>query len=186
MRSDDRFSQKEKGSITVEMSISLFAFIVAFFAMMCLVKFVILYGYMQDTITDIAMEISVADYLVSGNDFQRIGFYQDMGNVFYDGYSSDGAIGPNVESVILSRNVHSSCVKGEFINLLSESTEDSSKLLEGLGLVGGIDGIDFSESRLEEAESNKWELKIVARYRVKISFLPSIVVKNKAVTRTWW
>ena len=175
----------DKGSVTVETAISLSVFIIAFFSLMCLVKFIILYGYVQDTVTDIAMEISAADYLMTDERGQYLSRYKEMGNIFYSNSTYEGGIG-GVYFMIWNQDLQTgSELQTEFSKLLSGNEWQSDELLEGLGLSGGVQGIDFSKSRLYKDSSGDPVVNVTAEYNVQIAFFKNIRVKNSATTTTW-
>ena len=108
-----------------------------------------------------------------------------MGDIFYSNSTYAGGIN-GIYFIIWHQNLlDANELPREFNKLLAGSDWQSDVLLEGLGVSGGINGIDFSKSRLYKDSGGDPVVSVTVEYNVKIAFFKDIRVKNTATTTTW-
>ncbi len=78
-----------------------------------------------------------------------------------------------------------SVIKTRFVGYMADGDEEKAdKFLEAVNVVNGLDGLDFSDSKIVNGD-----LRIVLKYELEYSFkiwgLGKVPVSQKAVTRMW-
>jgi len=176
----DRWEQK--GSITIEASISLvtFSLFLLFF-----LNFAILFrvqNIVGHGILNAAKGMSVENYWLGGVDDTKIGgmvnaivgLFADTGGMG-DVYASWGTAGGTVE-----------VAKGYFIDSITAAGGDAEadSRLKSLGIEGGVSGLDFSGTAVSDGK-----VTVRVSYKVKLFFpfypLEEVVMEQYASANLW-
>lgn len=112
-------------------------------------------------------------------------FLKSIGVIFVGNISSDlkAFLGGEIVRAMMSDYL-------EEMNKSGGGVYDPSKRLEYLGVVGGLDGIDFSQSKFNETvDGQKHSIDIVACYKIKpiapISIYKEMGMINRVTVRMW-
>ncbi len=206
---------KKSGSLTVEASIALPIFICVILSIILFIRILYVEQTMQHAITEAANEIGMYSYVYVGCGIDqasnRIG--EKIADVFnnnieefmnglklFSNKSTDlmkGSI--NNEALDLFKTLGDKTISIDMLNVVSlplikmfvmknlkEGDLDINKKLKYLGVVNGVEGLDFSDSRLLNDGDN---VKIVVKYKLKIplpiNFLSNINIKQNVLVRAW-
>lgn len=212
-----RKNKKNKGSLTVETLLFLIPFMLAFFTIINLARFVEAEMIIHHAITQTAKEISAYSYVLTKTEItgrmqqtnkksseftaevnDTINSVQDYINSFGSGdssaiYDSEQVVWDKVEAITsdpsaivsgvfslakskFSQNVMTgvagSLAKGSIKKQLSLMGDNPDEYLERLGVVGGMNGLDFSKSRWNSNESGKGNVQIVVTFQMKNNMFP--------------
>lgn len=69
-------------------------------------------------------------------------------------------------------NIAGQLAKGSIQNVLNLVTDDPDSYLENIGIVGGMDGLDFSKTEWLSEEEGKGGIKVVVIYSMKNTVFP--------------
>ena len=158
---------RSKGSLTVEASIALTAFM---FLVVTVLSFSRVYRA-QNLISHATLQtgqsLAIESYYretVSGGDtaesFSKLiklaGFFGwDTPGSWDDGYASLGDSGTNLHGI----------VKETFVYAIADTEGEANKILKSLGITEGMAGLDFSESKVSDKD-----IIITVKYKVKLPF----------------
>lgn len=122
---------------------------------------------------------SVSDF-AAGGDLQDVIDSRDEAQTQLSEYFSDpDALASGVMSVMKSgmENSVKTYLVGEFAkasikNSVGKITDDVDTYLENVGIVDGLDGLDFSQSKWMSVTEGKGDVKIVVTYTMKNNLFP--------------
>lgn len=126
---------------------------------------------------------SMSDFGSTGNTIDELTNIYNSGNAAYtqlsDFFSDPDAIASGVMAMVKSdvRGAAMTYVAGELSrasikNALGKITDDTNEYLTNLGVVDGLDGLDFSQSKWVSNSSGKGDVKIVVTYTMKNLLFP--------------
>ncbi len=207
--------KSERGAIVIEAVISLMTFMFAMSTLYCLYFPCVAQARIGAALNSAAKEISQYSYLygltnlnekqsglVQGTGAAQSTLEANFGQIddFYSVLEGLGDtisdIGVNGESYInYVGNQFIEDVKGKAVGALAESLMkknfggDPDGFLKGLGIVGGMSGLDTSKSRVF-ANGDSDDITLVCKYEVKVIQLFNIDVKftfeQCAATKAWF
>lgn len=70
------------------------------------------------------------------------------------------------------KNIAGQLTMGSIQNVLNLITDDPDSYLENIGIVGGMDGLDFSQTKWLSATEGKGEIKVVVTFTMKNNISP--------------
>ena len=122
---------------------------------------------------------SVSDF-VAGGDLQDVIDSRDEAQTQLSEYFSDpDALASGVMSVMKSGMENSvktylvgELAKASIKNSVGKITDDVDTYLENVGIVDGLDGLDFSQSKWMSVTEGKGDVKIVVTYTMKNNLFP--------------
>ena len=185
----------EKGSLTVEALVFLIPFIMAFCTIINAARFVQAEMLIHHAITQTAKQISTYSYVLTKTEIaekmQRSNgksqeFTDDVNRAvtsisgLADAVENPGALAEGVFSMVKS-GIAGEATSGAVGALAKDSieksienlTDDPDEFLENLGIVGGLSGLDFSESKwLSNTQEEKGNVQIVVAYKMKNVLFP--------------
>lgn len=77
----------------------------------------------------------------------------------------------NFSQIVLT-GVAGSLAKGSIKKQVSLMSDDANKYLEQIGVVGGMNGLDFSKSKWNSTSSGKGDIQIVVTFKMKNKMFP--------------
>ncbi|MBS6722579.1 MAG: hypothetical protein KH268_06230 [Clostridiales bacterium] len=186
-----------KGSLSVEMVLILVPFMLCFMTMLNLARFVQAEVIIHHAIVQTAKEISTYSYVltktgISSRMVETNGksekFLTDINKTSssmmelgsaISTLGDTGALVDNMVSVFKS-NVSQSAMSGAAAALSKSSVQktleltmdDPDSYLENIGIVDGVDGLDFSQSKWLSATEGKGEIEIVVTFTMKNNLFP--------------
>lgn len=208
---------KNRGSLTVETLLFLIPFMLAFFTIINLARFVEAEMIIHHAITQTAKEISAYSYVLtkakitermqatnkksdefttqvdntisSIEDFVDSFGTGDISEVYSSGEAAWGsveAIASDPESVVsgvlalaksgfahtVMTGVAGSLARGSIQKQISLMDDDANEYLENLGVVGGMNGLDFSRSQWNSNTSGRGNIEIVVTFKMKNKMFP--------------
>lgn len=185
----------EKGSLTVEALVFLIPFIMAFCTIINAARFVQAEMLIHHAITQTAKQISTYSYVLTKTEIaekmQRSNgksqeFTDDVNRAatsisgLADAVGDPGALAEGVFSMVKSGIVGEATsgavgalAKDSIEKSIENLTDDPDEFLENLGIVGGLSGLDFSESKwLSNTQEEKGNVQIVVTYKMKNVLFP--------------
>lgn len=195
MRMEKKRKKSEKGSLTVEALVFLIPFIMAFCTIINAARFVQAEMLIHHAITQTAKQVSTYSYVLTKAEIaQRMQatngksqeFTNDMNEAMTsisglaDAVGDPEAMAEGAFSVVKSgvaQEVTSAAIgklaKDSIEKSIKNLTDDPDKFLENLGIVGGLSGLDFSESKwISNDAGGKGNVKIVVTYMMKNVIFP--------------
>ncbi len=200
-----RILKKQDGSITIEATMIFPIVLCTIVCIAFLIKLVFLHAYIQNTITDVADELSAFGYVLTvtgaedlNNDIfnkietnsERIGqYFEDItGGIVNSQWSSSyinklGARTMEELKGIAFRPIIKELVKQK----IEENTSVSAdRYLKRMHILNGIEGLDFGGTTFLEGGK---DINIVVKYTVDlplpVDILPNIKVIQSTVVRAW-
>lgn len=186
-----------RGSLSVEMVLILVPFMLCFMTMLNLARFVQAEVIIHHAIVQTAKEISTYSYVmtktgISARMVQTNGksdkFLTDIDKTSssmmelgsaISSLGDTGALVDNMVSVFksnVSQNVLSNAAgtlsKSSVQKVLKMTMDDPDSYLENIGIVDGMDGLDFSQSKWLSATGGKGEIEIVVTFTMKNNLFP--------------
>lgn len=185
---------REKGSLTVEAILFLIPFMCAFFTVINAARFVQTEMLIHHAITQTAKQISTYSYVLTkaGISEKMVETHQKSEQFLTTMEQATDSI-QNLADVLgnpsdivdgvfnLVKSSGSSMVMSTIAGELSENSirnaisllsDDPNQYLINLGIVDGIEGLDFSKSEWNPIEGEKINIKIVVTYKMKNLMFP--------------
>ena len=195
MRMKKKKHKSEKGSLTVEALVFLIPFILAFCTIINASRFVQAEMLIHHAITQTAKQISTYSYVLTKTEVaERMqktnGKSQEFTNDMERAISSVSGLADAVgapedlaEGVfsMLKSGIAGEITSGAVEKLAKASiekavenlTDDPDEFFENLGIVGGLSGLDFSESKwLSNTSEQKGNVQIIVTYKMKNVLFP--------------
>lgn len=176
----------QKGSLTLEATISMSIFILAIFSIAFIMRIVFLHSMIQHAICDTANQVATFSYISYRAEPIAGDAYAALMNSKNDSKETTDKESYNQITDIL-KNIALNRVAGEtFKYFVGKSIEYKGNVadtrLKRLGVVGGFDGLDFSASKYLEDEKT---FDIVVCYKVKALILPELSFVQRAASKAW-
>ena len=189
-----RKDEGSKGSLTVETLVFLIPFIMAFCTLINAARFVQAEMLVHHAITQTAKQMSAYSYVITkaeiSDRMQRTNGKSAQFQVDVDRATT--SIEGFVEAVSdmdtlmedffgRVKNLGQQTIMTEIVSMLSEKniessilliSDDPDKFLENIGIVGGLSGLDFSNSKWISNTEGKGDIQIVVTYTMKNKLFP--------------
>ncbi len=194
MKKRCRQDNGSRGSLTVEALLFLIPFMMAFFTLINAARFVQAEMLIHHAITQTAKQISAYGYVLTkaeiSSRMQETNRKSDEFKVTVDQAASSiegftEAVGDMdaLADGVLSRvkNLGQQAVMTYVVGMLSENniknaislvSDDPDEYLENIGIVGGLSGLQFSDSEMISNTGGKADIKIVVTYTMKNILFP--------------
>lgn len=183
-----------RGSLTVEALVFLIPFIMAFCTLINAARFVQAEMLIHHAITQTAKQVSTYGYVLTKSKIsEKMHETQKKSDKFLvtvdeatssiegltDAVGDMDALAEGVFSLVkhgaqqaIATQIVKSVSEDNIKNALSLLSDDPDKMLEDIGVVGGLSGLDFSKSKLEFKENGKGDIKIIVTYTMKNNLFP--------------
>lgn len=186
--------ENNRGSLTVEALLFLIPFIMAFCTLINAARFVQAEMLIHHAVTQTAKQISTYSYVLTRSEISKKmqethgkseKFLTTVDNAassmegFADAVGDIDSLVEGVFSLAKSKGEQAvmTWVVGELAennirNELSLMSDDPGEFLENIGIVGGLSGLDFSQSKWISNSEGKGDVKIVVTYTMKNTLFP--------------
>lgn len=183
-----------RGSLTVEALLFLIPFIMAFCTLVNAARFVQAEMLIHHAVTQTAKQISTYSYVLTRSEISKKmqetngkseKFLTTVDNAsnsiegFVDAAGDMDSLVEGVFSLAKSRGkrgimtrVVGELSKNNIRNEISLMSDDPGEFLENIGIVGGVSGLDFSQSEWISNTEGKGDIKIVVTYEMKNTLFP--------------
>lgn len=194
MKKRYRKEGESKGSLTVEALLFLIPFMMAFCTIINAARFVQAEMLVHHAVTQTAKQISTYSYVLTktkisekmqstnGKSEKFLVTVNEATNSITglaDAVSDPDAIVEGVFSLVkqqASQTVMTQVVgmvtKNNINNAITLMSDDPNEFLENIGIVGGVSGLDFSESKWISNSGKKGDIQIVVTYSMKNLLFP--------------
>lgn len=198
--------KRQRGSITVEALLFLIVFLCAFWTLLNVAGLVRAQYIMQHTIVQSTKEISGYGYILTkayqeekmqttyGKNTASAASNEEISTGMDDISEGDGdgtfqeLVGDISGLFDLPSTTVGIIVKAKVESYLDEITGDADEYLEDMGIIGGIDGLDFGDTELVIGDNST--LKVVVTYSMTNQLFPYIDIgewefSHTAYTGVW-
>lgn len=183
-----------RGSLTVEALLFLIPFIMAFCTLISAARFVQAEMLIHHAITQTAKQISTYNYVLTKSKIsEKMQETQGKSDKFLvtvdeatssiegfaDAIQDTDALAEGVFS--LAKHSAQQAVISQVVGTISEDniekalslmSEEPDEMLEDIGIVGGLSGLDYSKSKMDFKEGGKGEVQIIVTYTMKNNLFP--------------
>jgi len=193
-RKDRIIEENSRGSLTVEALLFLIPFIMAFCTLINAARFVQAEMLIHHAVTQTAKQISTYSYVLTraqiskkmqetnGKSEKFLTTVDEASTSiegFVDAMGDMDALAEGIFSLAKSKGEQGimTWVVGELSennikNAVSLMSDNPDKFLENIGIVGGMSGLDFSQSKWISNSEGKGDIKIVVTYTMKNNLFP--------------